>query len=391
MRAYSYSTQKEENQMPYAYYMKTEGAAFAATFKQQMGHKMSPHVKSLRVDQPYSLTDWRFTDGNTGVLGIRSSGTLWGEQVPTHQYLGSVQSNSFSFGSLGNQAYARAYTKFKEKVYTQASNLTALRERGKTIDMMVNRLKQLHKGASALKRGRFREFLGTFGLKPKPKHVHKHWARPKDFGALWLEYWMGWAPTVGDVYTTLEFLGKPVPTEPVRAGSTVPYVGNFVQTSGSSRATSTWEGKVTVWLKAQVEVTNPSLFDLNGLGLINPLKTLWETVAFSWFVDWFTNVGQILGQLTDWVGLKLKGLVVSCKTKTTCSYKCTGARSIFGSSVPDTMYRNREFAAFSRKTGGTLPIVRPVAKLPNGLSLTRGATLVSLLVTIFAPNKAKPH
>lgn len=352
---------------------------------------MTPHVKALRVDQPYHLVDWRYSGGNTGFLGLRSGGGLWGEQSPTHQFLGSTQYNSFSFGSLGNQAYARAYNKFKEKVYTQASNLTALRERGKTIDMVVARLKQLHKGASALKKGRFKEFLGTFNLKPKPKHAHKLWARPKDFGALWLEYWMGWAPTIGDVYTTLEFLGQPIPTEPVRAGSTVPYVKSYVQTEGSSKATSTWEGKVTVWLKGRVEVTNPSLYDLNGLGLLNPLKTLWETVAFSWFVDWFTNVGQVLGQLTDWVGLKLKGLVVSCRTKATCSYKCTGAQSVFGNSAPSVVYRDRAFAAFSRKIGGALPVVRPVAKLPNGLSLTRGATLVSLLVTIFAPNKAKPH
>jgi len=46
---------------------------------------------------------------------------------------------------------------------------------------------------------------------------------------------------------------------------------------------------------------------------------------------------------------------------------------------------------FARKTGGVLPMVKPIARLPDGLSITRGATLASLLVTIFAPNKAKLH
>lgn len=377
--------------MPYVDYTKTTGAAVQARLTTQEGYKMVPHVKSLRADQPYYMADWRYTSGNTNVLNLRSGGSLFGEVTPTHQFLGSVRANEFTFGKLGNRVYARAYTKFKERIYTQANSLTALKERGKTIDMVASRLKQLHKGANALRKGRFREFLGTFGIKPKPKHVHKTWARPKDFGSLWLEYWMGWAPTVGDVYLAVDYLTKPIPYQPVRAGSTEPYVGNYWATSGSTRATSTWEGEVSVWIKGRVEITNPTLMDVNGLGLANPFKTVWETIPFSWFADWFTNIGQVLGQLTDWVGLKLKGLVVSCRTRATCSWKCTGAKTYYGASVPDTLYRDRAFAAFSRKTGGTLPTIRPIARLPNGLSLTRGATLASLLVTIFAPQRAKLH
>lgn len=378
--------------MPYVYTDQTTGTIESFVYKVSQGWKLTPHIKAQRVDKPYRLQKWEFIDGNTNVLagGQRAGGNLWAEVTPPAGMNGSVSKNSFSFSPDGNMAYARAYTKFKEKIYTQASNLTALQERQASIDMVVSRLKQLYKGAKSLKRGKFKEFLGTFGIKPKPKHANKTWSRPKDFGSLWLEYWMGWAPMVGDVYTTLEFLGKPVPDSPVRAGSTAPVVGSSSYYSSPSRATSSWEGTTTVWIKSKVEVTSPSLYNLQGLGLLNPLKTLWETTPFSWFADWFTNVGQVLGQLTDWVGLELKDLVISCKTNVTLSYEVTRADSVWAG-APPRIYRNREWTHFSRKTGGVLPVVKPIVRLPNGLSITRGATLASLLVTIFAPQRAKPN
>lgn len=376
--------------MPYSYYTKQTGSLYVAQWLSQYGHKMIPHVKSLRVDKHYACNYWEYLDGNVGKFSsMRSGGAFWQEYTPYHQYNGDVNYGAnWSFGTEGSLAYARAYGKFKDKVYTQASNLTAISERAKTIDMVAARLKQLVKGASALKKGRFREFLGTFGIKPKPKHAHKAWSRPKDFGALWLEYWMGWAPTVGDVYTTLEFLGKPVPDSPVRAGATVPYIGYKRVAFNGSVSVSDWTGDVTVWLKAKVVVTNTSLFTMQGLGILNPAKTLWETTPFSWFFDWFTNIGQCLGQVTDWVGLQLKDLVVSCKTEATCSWGVTNAKNQLGSNADYYTYRKRKFVGFSRKCGGSLPIVKPIIRLPNGLSLSRGATAVSLLVTMFAPKKA---
>lgn len=369
--------------MPYAYYMKTTGTAYSPLFVQQLGHKMTPFVKTEIRDKPYYRVEYRFVGGNSDML---SSGTYAGEQnyLGSNCVNGSVADNTITI-PIGpcSTAYARAYEKFKSKVYTQATNLTALKERGKTIEMVTNRLMQLWKGAVALKKGRFREFLRIFGIKPLPKHVHRQWARPKEFSGLWLEYWMGWAPTVGDVYSTLEFLGGEIPTTKVRAGSAVALSQRSSSTSLGRVRTNVAAGRVAVWIQADVELTNPSLYNLNGLGLLNPAKTVWETIPFSWLVDWFTNVGQVLGQITDWVGLKLNNLVVSSKTKGTLEFRATNTPS-----SGKMLWRNREFTSFYRKVGGALPIVKPILRLPNGLSITRGLTLTSLLIQIFSPSKA---
>lgn len=352
------------------------------------GKKQVPFNKNVKPPLPYSLAQ-RILDTKSvlGPSGLQCGAVHWGEIEPSHVVTSSFASPTVTFTNEGMMAYARAYAKFKDMVYTQAANLTALKERVKTVDMVLARLKQLHRGASALRKGRFREFLDIFGVRALKKHEHTRWTRPKQFGALWLEYWMGWAPTVGDVYNSLDALSRRVPDKTVRAGSSVPLTKTQKTVSGATTAYSTYEGKGTVWIQGQVEVTNPSLHIVQTLGLLNPFKTVWETISFSWLADWFTNVGQILGQITDWVGLRLKNLTISAKTEAVNSWECMDARYIYGWNYPALMKKRKSFLWFSRHLQTELPAIKPIFRLPNGLSLTRGATLASLLATMFAPSK----
>lgn len=369
-------------------YLKRTGNDYTAYKRTQQGYKWKPFVKIPGLAPlNYRSSEWLWLEGNTNQFSpmpLMSGGGFWQEVVPQHGLRGSFESSTVSFAnSVAQGTYNRAYRKFRDGANTKASSLTAIAERQQTIDMIVSRLQQLYKGAKALRNGRFREFLTTFGIRAKKKHSDTRWTRPKQFGSLWLEYWMGWAPTVGDIYNALDFLGSPIPDQPVKASARSPYTGYVKSSSGGTVAISQWEGSYRVGISAHISVTNPTLYKLNGLGLLNPLQTLWETTPFSWFADWFTNVGQVLGQLTDWVGLQLKDLVITVKTVATCSWVCTGARLIYGPG-PDVYWRKRDYKEFSRNTVSTLPWVKPVFRLPNGLSLTRGATLASLLVTIFS-------
>lgn len=365
----------------------TSGSLSSVYYSSRQGKKQVPFDKSIKP--PLAYYSWSLCLGKSelGAFGRPCGTSFWGEISPTHVVTSGFDSTSLYFSTEGDQAYARAYSKFKDKCYSQAATLTALSERIKTVDMVLARLVQLRKGAQALKRGRFKEFLDTFGIRPLKKHENTRWTRPKQFGSLWLEYWMGWAPTVGDVYTCIEALSRRIPDETIRAGSRVPIAKTFNQSSGRSKSYSSYEGYGTIWIQGQVEITNPSLHIAQTLGLLNPFKTLWETTPFSWFADWFTNVGQILGQVTDWVGLQLKNTVLSAKTQVAVSWLCVGAKGIFGSSYPDTMFHSKEKFWFSRYILSNLPLVKPIFRLPNGLSLSRGATLASLLATMFAPSR----
>lgn len=365
------------------------GSMNAPFYSWRRGKKQVPFDPAVKPVLSYETRSIRLGDSILGPAGRPCGSVFWGEIQPRHLCTSGFDETSLYFTPEGKDAYARAYAKFKDKVYTQASNLTAIAEIAKTRSMVNQRLLQLWKGAKALRAGRFKEFANTFGIRPLKKHENLRWTRPKHFGALWLEYWMGWAPTVGDISKTIETLASEVPVDTVRAGSMVPLSSSKVTRDGGSRAFSQFEGSGIVCIQAQVQVTNPNLHLRQKLGTINVAKTVWETIPFSWFVDWFTNVGQVLGQFTDWVGLQLKNLTVSVTTRAESSWILSGAQSIFGWNYPSVMQHSKSWFWFSRYCPTALPPVMPKIGFPAELSLSRGATLASLLVTIFAPSKRK--
>lgn len=375
--------------MASTYVRYTKSLTTANVYRSQKGFKQTPRnrLEKLRP-QPYSLDVYTQQTGITGtVIGPLSN--LYGE-IPMQQAdTASHEEPYATFDKTGNRAYAKAYDKFRGQAYQKAEGLTAIAERASTVEMLLMRVKQVHKGASHLRRGHFVEFLNTFGIQHLPKHRNKRWSRPQDFSKLWLEYWMGWAPTIGDIYSACEALGQGVPDRPIKAGAHAVNHQKKVTIYGSSTITCVMDTKVSVKLQGVVQVTNPSMFQLNSLGLLNPALTVFQVIPFSWMVGWFINLEQVFGQISDWYGLKLVDLEIGCKTQITSSWVDTDCRVLWGKAVPKYGERTRTLHAYRRHVNCKgFPTIKPVVKLPNGLSLTRGATLVSLLISIFTPKLA---
>lgn len=296
-------------------------------------------------------------------------------------YVRNAVMRPISETALASLAYSRAYNKLLSKTGERAALLTALAERQSTYTMVLNRLNQLWRGAKALRRGRFREFLATFGIKPKEKHKRTRWARPRDFSSLWLEYWFGWAPTIGDVSNAIDVWQRPIESKvKLRTGS-----GNRQINESSSRATSASlstnevTGKYYLQLRCNVEVTNPDLWVANQMGFLNPVRTAWELTPFSWFVDWFTNVGQVLGSFTDTIGV-----AVSDVWMTRFFTGRTHTASTRRSDPTDYGFAFQQVVFVNREKLSKLPRPSFILRIPN-LSWTRGLTLSSLLVQLFSP------
>lgn len=375
--------------MPKVAWSQITGSQSTDKYCHRQGYRQVPFDPKIKPPLAYYCLQRTMSEANLGSFGVPCGMSFWGEIAPDNLCVSGFDATTLSWTSLGQQAYNRAYNKFKDKAYTQAANLTAIAERVKTVDMITRRMGQLLKGANLLREGRFKEFLRNFGIKALKKHQNKLWSRPREFSGLWLEYWMGWAPTIGDISNSIEALTGVIPAEKIRAGSSVPLDAAARQASSGTIATTDISGNGTVWINGLVSVTNPNLHLAQKLGLINVAKTVWETVRMSFLVDWFTNVGQVLGQFTDWLGLQLTNLVVSVKTKATVNWLCTGAKKIFGPSYPDVMYHKKGVLRFNRYVLPEMPLVKPTISLPNKLSLSRAATSASLLVSIFAPYRAK--
>lgn len=263
------------------------------------------------------------------------------------------------------QAANRAYNQFFSKLGETSQIAAGIAEWRQTAMSINNNCLSLLEAARALRKGQFNKVAKALGIRKgfRPK--------AKEFAGRWLEYSFGWAPLVKDVYNALDVFQRPFPCERIR---------------GRGRYKRLWRNRgAPVWneiwrseswdlclVSADVRVSNPNLYVANQLGLVNPASVVWELIPFSFVVDWFTNVSQVLGSLSDTAGLELSN-------EFTTHYSITDSMKYVPISSPTYWYKNRFVQCYR-----TLGIPRPVLGLKTftGFSVTRAANSISLLIQL---------
>jgi hypothetical protein len=198
-------------------------------------------------------------------------------------------------------------------------------------------------------------------------------------GNNWLEYHFGWEPLVKDVYASMEILHNPVKKFASIHGSakTSADYSSGVQNGGSVSSINTYKWTAQFKQGAFINaIQDPQLHTLEQLGVINPAVLAWEVVPFSFVVDWFVNVGDVLRSYSDFAGMTLTNSwsisIVRC-TNFCHTWLNPGYSAVNGTN----RYSSGNGLRVVRSSGLTGPVlnVRPF-RLP---SVTRAATAVSLL------------
>lgn len=122
----------------------------------------------------------------------------------------------------------------------------------------------------------------------------------------WLEYFYGWSPFFQDIHDGLATVSSLTPQASWVTGRGVTPV-NAVEDrqSGGTRTITTFTGKQYCAYNARVQVTNPNLWMLNRLGLINPGTIVWDLVPWSFVVNMFVNANSLINSVTDEVGVSV--------------------------------------------------------------------------------------
>jgi len=254
-------------------------------------------------------------------------------------------------------------------------------ESGEALDMITARAVTLRSAYKQFRKGNFRKGLKALKCPPLPKHQSKRWNSDKEASGLWLEYSFGWSPMVQDIYSACEVLVSNPPATmcygtgrapaTYRAYSSFPTGPNPYNINNEQS-----EFVLSVKVGGMVFPSNGNLMLLNQLGLINPLGVLWEVTPFSFLVDMFGNVGDVLDSYTFDVGYTIDNEFVTTKVTGTTR------KLILTSSVLVADW-DAHWAAQKRTLVSTLPLPKIHFDLPDRLSLKRAITSIALLVQLF--------
>lgn len=294
-----------------------------------------------------------------------------------------ISGNQLSLDNMGPidsnlevRATNQAYERFKNGFYNSVESQMAVNiaERKQAVSMISKRSLQLLQFTRAVRRGQIHKAAAAIGLSKPPRKRERKWARSKDWSDLWLEFHFGWAPLVGDIGSAVEILQSGIPPAVVSgSGSASGTTISHPYSHWSESWTVTDTSRVNVKMKAKVQITSPNLHLANQMGFVNPFSVVWELVPFSFVVDWFTNVGDILASMSDFAG---STLIDPYTTKFSRHNQDVFFTSTF---TPGIAYTGvAEQILVQRSLGLSAPSfeVKPF----RGFSVTRGATAIALLL-----------
>jgi len=131
-------------------------------------------------------------------------------------------------------------------------------------------------------------------------------------------------------------------------------------------------GVVKSTVAAQVVISNPNLWLLNRLGLINPVGVLWDAIPWSFLVGAFVNVNAMINSLTNEVGLNISDR--STTESSAILWTTEEHINSDGSHAMAQVHQKRK-----ARTLGSLPTVKWQVRVPE-VSFETALILSSLIV-----------
>lgn len=131
-----------------------------------------------------------------------------------------------------------------------------------------------------------------------------HWMttqgwKPREISNRWLEWIFGLVPLYQSIYATAtSVIDFAIPPEYVRAAHTE---------WGSKESPGVYyrqaQCRYRMTRAARVSVSNPNTWLAERAGLLNPATIFWDAVPWSFALNMFVNINQLLQQMTDFCGL----------------------------------------------------------------------------------------
>jgi hypothetical protein len=262
--------------------------------------------------------------------------TYTGNPSPWIAYAG-IQTNNVDTNSL-NQVTARVDSEFLEKAKSAISSFQSgqdIVELHQTLEAIIRPMSSLRKHISTY----FQDLKKIKGRFQKIRNPRKRGlALSKALSDSYLEWTFGWKPLSLDVFAGIETLEKTTSNfSPIKvqsfakiryAGSLVEIPGNFIQSYllGKMSVTSDYSIRLQGAVNAAYRGTQPTMQQELQLLPEDFAPTLWNVLPYSFVIDYFLNVGDIVDAYSfpfaalDWCNRSTRD-ITKCVIQFTCDFE----------------------------------------------------------------------
>lgn len=237
------------------------------------------------------------------ITGINQFNRKYARDGAIGSYLATVAGpqswNTSLFDSANNKAKSAFYKKVRE-AQMQVSGLTFLGELREAVHMIRHPAQALFRGLEG--------YLGALGKRKGRNPSSSH--RKRVLQDTWLEYSFGWSPLMNDIQNGCKAYSRLISSvsESVQiraSGVEERFLGDTVGSLTCNNAYFKYINKLsqktTVRYIASVRAnkTGPQTqldraMDLFGFRLDEFVPTAWELLPWSFFIDYFSNIGDVL-------------------------------------------------------------------------------------------------
>lgn len=261
-------------------------------------------IVNLVDDTPFSYHQ-RFKPGNDVLWDL-----TWTEYLSKHYDIVNMLP-PVRYRNLMDNALDAALTIARERLRdsnNRASMGSAIGTAKQTAHEMANNASNVLYSYRSLRRGNFALAAKHLGIDARSLLTGK------SFANAWLQWIYGAKPVLQDIHDQANLIHG------INRGEGFTFTASskrHVSYTSSADPTSTFreewscEGGVKVAYKARI--TNSYLDSLDTSGVLNPLSVAWDLVPYSFIVDWFIPVGNVLESLTATAGLEFASGYISSK------------------------------------------------------------------------------
>jgi hypothetical protein len=236
-----------------------------------------------------NITYYREDEGYDGSYLLNGVPVLWGDSCPI---------------DMRNEAVTKALTKIADQKVNLGENLATFKQ---TLGLLTGKLQfalnylKVMRNATELRKFlhmSYRDIMRKEGLLTAS-------------ASRYLEYVYGIRPLMQDIYELFNILKQGLGEDMIIVGrgdsrrtQQMSSTKEITLTSSNIRwdlVQATAQAKCVLW--ARIDPSHRGLRALNQLGLLNPAGVAWDTVPYSFVVDWFVPIGPVLYALTAPAGL----------------------------------------------------------------------------------------